>query len=258
MKNIKFYKKILPLVVASTLSLSVTGCDEELGSDISDYDVLETIDSDGTFKEVEQIIEVPHESFCLKINYTSGEKEWRITSDKELNMEIYTQGLAPNLSVFIDNIHTDTSIISTKAQFDGIKQDSMDDRVHNTQMMGFPISDTIPYYGINEIEGENQDFIQGYYYGNQSYSSGSVTQKRYLESDFLEDGVWGNRIDSIIDLIVVDNTTGQVRTMSVSSTLLVEANNTITYSDGKIVEYDRNGTRYNVSYDENGNKKLSR
>ena len=256
MKNIKFYKTILPLVVASTLTL--TGCGEELGSDISDYDVLETVNNEEGFTGVEQIVEVPHESFCLRINYTSGEKVWRITSDKELNMEIYTQGLAPNLSVYIDNIHTDTSIISTKAQFDGIKQDSMDDRVHNTQMMGFPISDTIPYYGINEIEGENQDFIQGYFYGCSSSESGQINQKRYLESDFLEDGVWGNRIDSIIDLIVVDNTTGEIRTMSVSSTIIVEANNTITYSDGSIVEYDREGTKYNVSYDENGNKKLSK
>ena len=72
MKNIKFYKTILPLVVASTLTL--TGCGEELGSDISDYDVLETVNNEEGFTGVEQIVEVPHESFCLRINYTSGEK----------------------------------------------------------------------------------------------------------------------------------------------------------------------------------------
>ena len=71
MKNIKFYKKILPLVVASTLTL--TGCGAELGSDISDYDVLETVNNEEGFTGVEQIVEVPHESFCLRINYTSGE-----------------------------------------------------------------------------------------------------------------------------------------------------------------------------------------
>ena len=248
MKNIKFYKKILPLVMAGTLTL--TGCGAELGSDVSEYDVLSTTNgnnTDNVMSGVEQLLDVHNEDFKLKVIYTSDEKEWRITSDKELNMEVYTVGLPSNLSVFIDNVHTDTSIISTKAVFDGIEQDTMDDRIHNSQMLGFPISDTVSYYGINEIEGENKDFITGFFYGYSSGSTGTVEQKRYLESDFLSCGVWANRIDSVFDLIVVDNTTGEIRTMSVSSTLIVEVNNKITLSDGTVYEYDKNGKRKELS-----------
>ena len=156
-------------------------------------------------------------------------------------MEIYTEGLPTNKEVYIDNIHTDTSIVSTKAKIDGIKQDTMDDKIHNSLMYGFPISDTNSYYGINEIEGENKEFIDGYIWGYNSLNKGEISQQRLLESKFLEGGVWANKIDSVIDLIIIDNNTNEMRTVSVPSILLVEANNKIRMSDGTTYEYDREG-----------------
>lgn len=245
MKNLKLKKSLMALMLAGTLSLTATGCSEELGADNSSYDVLKTVQdsSDDILSGVTQKVDVPGEDFSLRVIYSSDAKEWRVTSDKTLNMEIYTEGLSADTEVYIDNIHTDTSIVSSKVEFDGIKQDSMDDRVHNSIMLGFPISDTNSYYGINEIEGENKDFIQGYFYGYTSYSSGSITQKRYKESDFLSHGVWANKIDSVIDLIIIDKNTGEMRTVSVPSILLVEVNNRIEYSDGTIEEYDRSGNK---------------
>lgn len=37
----------------------------------------------------------------------------------------------------------------------GILQDTMDDRIHNSLMLGFPISDDVCHIGINQIEGQN-------------------------------------------------------------------------------------------------------
>ena len=246
MKNLKIKKQFMALMLASSLGLASTGCGHELGANNDKYDVLKTVNDESTdnvLDGVTQIIDVPGEEFKIKIIYSSDAEEWRITSDKTLNMEIYTEGLPSEKEVYIDNIHTDTSIVSTRIQFDGIKQDSMDDRVHNSLMLGFPISDTNSYYGINEIEGENEDFIQGSYYGYNAYSSGTVVQKRYKESDFLEKGVWANKIDSVIDLIIVDKTSGEMRTVSVPSILLVEVNNKIKYDNGKVYEYDREGVK---------------
>ena len=79
----------------------------------------------------------------------------------------------------------------------------MDDRIHNAQMLGFPISDSNAYVGINQIEGQNETFISGFVHGYNGYSSGSISEKRFLESDYLEKAVYANKITSIIDLIIV-------------------------------------------------------
>lgn len=247
MNNLKVKKQLMALMLASAIGLSTSACgNKELGADNGSYDILKTVNNqstDNVLSGVTQIVDVPGEDFKLKIMYSSDAKEWRITSDKTLNMEIYTEGLPSDKEVYIDNIHTDTSIVSSRIEFDGIKQDTMDDRVHNSLMLGFPISDTNSYYGINEIEGENKDFIQGYCYGYSTYSSGTISQQRYKESNFLEHGVWANKIDSVIDLIIVDKVTGEMRTVSVPSILLVEVNNKIKYDDGTVVEYDRQGKK---------------
>ena len=153
MKNIKLNAKIVALALASGLSLTACNSDEsveydiyakEVASDNSDYDVLNTNDeisnSDDIISGVTQVLNVNGETFKLSINYTTDEKEWRITSDKRINMEIKTVNLTNNKEVYIDNIHTDTSIVSDNPYFDGIQQDTMDDRIHNSIMIGFPIN----------------------------------------------------------------------------------------------------------------------
>ena len=253
-KRIALQKRIALLTSSIVLMTALSGCmQEEMASDISHLDLLETNDEENGSslkRGVSQRKDVNGESFKLLINYLSGEEKWQINANKKLFIEIKTEGLPEDKLVYIDNIHIDTSIVSTKAGFDGIKQDSMDDRIHNSLMYGFPIDDNHSYFGINEIEGQNETFIQGYFYGNSYYSSGEVEQKRFLESDYLEDGVWANKIDSVIDLIIVDKNTKEVlRQVSVDSSLLVEVNDKITFLDnGYYVtyDYDRDGTRREI------------
>ena len=116
-------------------------------------------------------------------------------------MEIKTSGVT-NEKVYIDNIHTDTTICSYYSSVNGILQDSMDDRIHNSLMEGFSISDSNSYVGINHIEGQNETFIKGSVYGFSTYISGTVDAERFLESDYLEQGVYANKISSVIDLII--------------------------------------------------------
>jgi hypothetical protein len=71
-------------------------------------------------------------------------------------------------------------------------------------MLGFPISDSNSYYGINQIEGQNETFIKGFVHGYNGYGSGSIEEKRFLESDYLDKGVYANKISSVIDLIIVN------------------------------------------------------
>lgn len=244
-------KRLAILLSSGLLLTSLAGCQEsELAPDTSNLDLLKTSDEENgksLSKGVTQVKDVNGEDFKLVLHYISGDEKWSINANKKLFFEIKTQGLPDNLSVYIDNIHIDTSIVSTKAVFDGILQDTMDDRIHNSLMLGFPINDNNSYFGINEIDGQNETFIKGYSYGNTYYHGGSISQKRYLESDYLEKGVWANKIDTVIDLLIVDKKTNEVlRQVSVGSSLLVEVNDKITFEKGNNLltyDYDRDGSR---------------
>lgn len=234
------------MLLAGSFSLISAGCEinEEFGSDTSNYDILENnsnTNTDNLSEGVEQILDVKNNDFKLVLNFIYNNSSWRITENKTIYMSAKTVGLPENLEVFIDNIHSDTSIVSSKAMLDGILQDSMDDRIHNSLMIGFPISDANEYIGCNLIEGMNQTFIQGFIYGCNGYSSGSVSERRFTEEDFLKRGVWANRIDTVIDLIIRDKNTNDMSAVSVNSVLLVEANNTIKYSDGREVTFNNDG-----------------
>lgn len=262
MKVKYFNKKMIALALAGTTGFSLTGCINEvteLSDDNTEYDTIntndtmeDTVESTGNLqKGIKQIKEINDENFKLVIEYQC-DNTWRITDTKSLFMSIYTEGLKENQKVYIDNIHMDTSIVSTNTYFDGIKQDTLDDRIHNSQMIGFPISDTNHYYGINEIEGQNAEFMEGFSYGMNGYHSSSYSTKRYLESDYLEKGVYANKIDGVIDLLIEDQETKEIRSVSVDTSLVVEVNNKITFS----VIGEKEQKQITYEYDKYGNSEI--
>ena len=201
-------KKVGAVLLVGAMVFTLTGCMErEVSTNANtSYDVIDTTSNEALEKGITQIIDVPGESFKLVVNYQcelQEDERWTVTSDKQINTEIRTDGLPAGTQVYIDNVHTDTTICSYYPQVDGVTQDTMDDRIHNAQMLGFPISDSNAYVGINQIEGQNETFISGFVHGYNGYSSGSVSEKRFLESDYLEKAVYANKITSIIDLIIV-------------------------------------------------------
>lgn len=201
-------KKAGAVLVVGAMVFTLTGCMErEVSTNANtSYDVIDTTSNEALENGITQIIDVPGESFKLVVNYQcelQEDERWTVTSDKQINTEIRTDGLPVGTQVYIDNVHTDTTICSYYPQVDGVTQDTMDDRIHNAQMLGFPISDSNAYVGINQIEGQNETFISGFVHGYNGYSSGSISEKRFLESDYLEKAVYANKITSIIDLIIV-------------------------------------------------------
>lgn len=216
-KNLKITERMVGLALTGALCLS--GCSDSSSYVVrkdNDYDVLDTnydinsdidnantdnntIDDNGEETEkvneglssVKQELDVKGEDFKLIIEY-SCDDDWRITSNKDLNMEIYTKGLDANKEVYIDTIHMDTFIVSNYDCYDGILQDTLDDHIHNSLLLGFPISDDNSYYGVNKIEGQNDTFINGFFRGYNGYHHGEVEEKRLLEEDYLKEGVWAN------------------------------------------------------------------
>lgn len=93
-------------------------------------------------------------------------------------------------------------------------------------MLGFPISNDIYYYGVNAIEGCNQEFIQGVTYGLNGYYSGSMTSERYTENDYINEyGVYGNKIQIVYDLLIKKKDEKDFSNVSVSTDFVVEVSN---------------------------------
>lgn len=229
-------------------SLSLTGCATEtvIEDQTAIYDV---IDSEGENIEIKpQVLEVPGESFKLVVEYSLDEntqKKWRITDNKKLYTKVYTQGLPEGVNVWIDNVHTDTTLVATDEEMHGIIQDTMDDRIHNSLMYGFPISNDTCFYGVNEIEGQNDTFISGSSYGFNGYTSGTIVERRHSEEEYLRASVYGNKISSVYGLLIQKGDE-EPYGVDVSSDIIVLACNTITKKDsisGEITyyQYDRNG-----------------
>lgn len=223
-KNLKV--RVGAMIIAASSMFSLCGCDETELAPEEEYDiVIQTQNGDNSLSMgLTQTLDVPGQEFKLITEYAcddTSKREWRVTSDKFLYFNVHTEGLSNDIEVYIDNIHIDTSIKSKYASVDGIIQDSMDDHVHSSRLIGFPISDTTMYYGVNAIEGCNQDFITGTFYGYNGYNNGEVLQKRYTESDYIELGVYANKIQIVYDLLVKGKNDKSFYNVSVSTDFLV-------------------------------------
>lgn len=232
MEKYKLRKKLLLLALVSGIS-SLTGCDTTELAPEEEYDVIGD-DESGLENGLKQVLDVRGENFKLVAEYhcdDASRRAWRITSNKALYISMHTQGLSEDTEVYIDNIHIDTSIKSKYAAVDGILQDTMDDRIHNSLMIGFPISDNVYYYGVNAIEGCNETFIKGTFHGYQGYQNGTITEKRYTESTYINTlGVYANEIDIVIDLLIKGPNDKDYRNVSVTTDFLVNVS-------GQEIEY---------------------
>ena len=266
-RNLKLNKKAAAILLAASMSCGLVGCGETEMSSPNIYDTIDTnTDSDSLTNGHRQVKSVDGEDFDLVIDYKcdlENEENWTITSDKKLTMEIKTENLPKDYKVYIDNIHTDTSIIASNSAFNGVLQDTMDDRIHNSLMLGFPINDDFGYNGKNEIEGQNETFIQGTVYAYNGYGSGSIEEKRRTESDYLEHGVYGNKISSIIDLLIhtPEMEEGEYKAVSVSSDIVIKCCNYVRIQKDngdiyyKVYTIDENGEVTDKDTKENPNKK---
>ena len=117
MKNLNIRKTFVALALAGAMVLSFTGCDAVVYND-SIEEVYDVIDSQGENVSIlPQVLDVPGEDFKLVIEYSLDEdasKKWTITDNKKLFTRVYTKGLEEGTKVYIDNVHTDVSIVSTK------------------------------------------------------------------------------------------------------------------------------------------------
>lgn len=222
-KKKKLKLKIAALSLAATQLVTLAGCSPETTPD-EDYDIIKN-DASKIGNGIIQELEVKGQDFKLISEITcddSSKRNWRITSDKFLDFKVYTKGLPEDMQVYIDNVHVDATVKSLYAAMDGTIQDSMDDHVHSSKVTGFAIDDQRAYYGTDNINGCNQEFIQGTYYASNGMGFGSTTTKRYTENDYLEYGVYGNKISVVYDLLIKNKKEEDFCNVSVKTDFIVQ------------------------------------
>ena len=188
MKNIKFYKNICcGLALAASLVLTSCGESEYVSVTANTTNTIDT-NREGETTLPSKLLKVKNEDFKLEVSYSIAPPEgvsiedfkWRVTNDKNLNIEVFTKGLPDGYHVWIDNVHIDTFIEATNPYFNGILQDL--------------------------ISGQDKDFIEGtfraYSYDGTGRSDGEVVQRRYVDSDYLKKGVYSNKISLIYGLLI--------------------------------------------------------
>lgn len=146
------------------------------------------------------------EDFTLVVTYDTGDmplSDWRITANKSISMEAKTSGLPEGYEAYIEHVHADICLKSTRERLNGISHDSMDDSDHRTPTKGFKISDTDSYHNVFAIEGYNNEFYQiwGYTFGEFGYTDSSYD--RLEESNLLYWGVYAEELCVVYDIVIV-------------------------------------------------------
>lgn len=221
----RIFLKLTSCGLGATALFFLNSCFEKELAPVEDYDVVDT-DSNSDFSSgLTQVLDVPGEDFKLVTEYScdsTSKRAWRVTSDKFLYFNVRTEGLPDDTKVYIDNVHVDTTVKSEYAVVDGILQDTMDDRIHNAQMLGFPIGNDTYYYGVDAIEGSNDTFVQSTTYAYTGYYSRTESViKRYTESDYLDLGVYANKFQFVYDLLIQGPNDETPRCVSVNTDFIV-------------------------------------
>ena len=224
-KDSKLKIRAAALLLAATSTFTLVGCSRERTPDES-YDTLVQADGEEFTGSLTQVLDVKNNNFKLVANYSTDERtyrSWRITSDKFLYIDVHTEGLDANTEVYIDNVHIDTSLKSDYAIVDGIKQDTMDDHVHSSNLIGFAIDNNTHYYGIDQIEGYNDEFINATTYAYNGFASTTITNERITEKQYIDKlAVTGNKISIVYDLLIKKPEDKDFANVSVKSDFVVD------------------------------------
>lgn len=192
------------LLLCMTAMLMLTGCDEKTIPKDTELDSLELME--GT--TLTQTLDVPGEDFKLVLEYDTGRYDfsnWRITSNKYINMSAHLTGLTEGTTVLVDHMHVDIALQSTAPQLDGMLQDSMDNSYNGTSQDGYYIDENYCYRNQFIVEGYSQTLINGWGFVSGSYGRSSLHEERLTEENLLNEakgGVYANKVQAEYKLLV--------------------------------------------------------
>ena len=201
-------KLLLALCLVGTLLMG--GCYEEETVKNELEEGVTAVISGSTYgsSQTSVVTEIPvrGEDFKLRVVYDTNDlllKDWRVTSNKELSMEVTTLGLPEGYEAYIEHMHADILLKSTNPRLDGICHDSMDDSDHRIPTKGFRITDDNSYHNIFSIEGYNCEFYEIWGYTMQGMGYVDSTYSRLTEKKIREMGCYAEKLAVVYDVVIV-------------------------------------------------------
>lgn len=225
----KLVKRGKYFFVLISILLCLSGCggillstEEVIEKDITTIS-LESSYEDGQTQVIDEI-KIKGEPFSLVCKYDTGDQmlnDWRVTSNKIINMTAHTKNLPEGYSVYIEHVHADIVLRATEPQLDGITQDSMDDSDHRVPSKGFFISDTIEYNNVFSIEGYTDQFYTLWGYACGDFGSVSSSYKRLTELNIREAGCYAEMLAVVYDIVIITPECEEGYVKSVYSKVLI-------------------------------------
>lgn len=169
--------------------------------------------------------ETPIEDFIFVTEYWTpyDTTNWRITDCKTLFMKAYPKNLSEGKTIFVEHVHIDINLQSNVQFFDGWPQDSMDDKLHTGDQIGFWVNETYPYENIFAIEGFSQTLIDGWGFAVLGYGAVDIDEERLSEYTLREQGkVYGNKVQVVYDVLIKDDSESFYHTRSIVDEFIIE------------------------------------
>lgn len=147
------------------------------------------------------------EAFQIITKYDIGDydfRNWRITDSKVITLSAKAENVPSGTTIFIEHVHADVSLQSTKPQVDGLTQDSFDDSYHGNHQEGFYIDEKYGYESKFAIEGFSQDLINGWSFVTSSVGDDGISRYDKLTENNLINGgkVYANKLSVIYDVLI--------------------------------------------------------
>ena len=230
-------KKFLVLLFITVFMIGASGCTymEDLIEEDTEIDVLQN--NEVQVPSLSQKLDIPGEDFKLACDYDIGGyslENWHVTDAKSVGMKVHTEGLPDGYDVAIDHVHADISLMSTKAQVNGITQDSMDDTFHGQSQDGFAISDDMEYYNIFSIEGYTDQFYQLWGCAFGDYGMISSSYQRLTERNIVRAGTYAERLSVVYDVSIKKPGSDKYYTKSVKSMLAIPISSDVKTSESDL------------------------
>lgn len=241
-------RKTLALLTVIALAVcSLAGCTytEEVVEQDTETVALESDFESGQTKVLDTI-SVEGEPFSLVCQYDTGDtplSDWRVTSNKSVNMTVNTKDLPEGYSVHIEHMHADIALMATTPQVDGITQDSMDDSDHRNPTKGFPISDTVSYNNVFSIEGYTDQFYTLWGFACGTYGSVSSSYQRMTEGNIRKAGAYAEKLVVVYDLVISTPDCEEGYVKSVKSEVMIPLTSAI---KTKTTDYSTGEVTYNT------------
>ncbi len=140
------------IIIMVMLMLVLTGCAKApTARELKQESIMQATYNDD-LEEVHELVKtIELDDFNLLVRYDTIDydlKNWRITDNKVIRMEIMTEGLPSDWEAIVEHVHVDMFIRPDTYRRPYLLQDSMDDSFHGYGQDGFVISDnvSIPFF----------------------------------------------------------------------------------------------------------------